>query len=46
MTENVYKKPKWSRDELNRMYLAASVGPKDKKTTRKLRDMKYKEHEH
>lgn len=45
VTDNVYKKPKWSRDQLNRMYLAEGVDPNDKKETRKLRENKYKEHE-
>ena len=45
VTDNVYKKPKWSTNDFNRMYQAAGVDPKDRKATRNLKNAKYKEHE-
>jgi len=45
VTSNVYQKPKWNQNDLNRMYKAEGIDPKDRKATRNFRDKKYKEHE-
>jgi hypothetical protein len=45
VTDNVYKRPRWTRVELDRIYREEGVDPSDRRATRTVRVNRYKEHQ-
>jgi hypothetical protein len=44
LTDNVYKRPRWTKVELDRIYKEEGVDPLDYKATRTVKVNRYKEH--